>query len=354
MVDTRLPLHILVVAPGSAPTRTLERALARLGRECRPPHEIRVLGRPDRLAELHRAFVASRAARRFADLCNAAGFSRDEILFNGRTLHPVDVPAGDASNETADEVLNLLRTFTAGSLSLTVVIAEDAGVAGHLLFGALHLAGRATDRVLVDVMRPASRARDNHDAQVEVPLLLWPANEPSPATYAEAVQRRRIERRRIVTPDVLSLDRRRRTVSVGETVLTLPAMQFFWLHYLALSAGERFPLAELSAHITSRGLRPFVQKLSSGRVRTFPADLQRAFVQMVPAGADTFEGMYQRACGLHPGLPSTISKVNAALRRALGRGAGPYLVEGGRGTGGYRITLSPSAIQIVGAEMKKW
>jgi hypothetical protein len=56
----------------------------------------------------------------------------------------------------------------------------------------------------------------------------------------------------------------------------------------------------------------------------------------------------QRACGPQPGLPSTISKINAALRRALGRGAGPYLIEGGRGTGGYRITLPASAIQIVG------
>jgi hypothetical protein len=59
-----------------------------------------------------------------------------------------------------------------------------------------------------------------------------------------------------------------------------------------------------------------------------------------------------RSCGPHPGLPSTISKINAALRRALGRGAAPYLIQGGRGAGGYRLTLPASGIQIVGIDTR--
>lgn len=355
MVDPRSPLHILIVAPGAQASRTVERALALLGEERRPPHEIRIVGVPERLNDVQRTFLMPGGARRFAEICASNGFSRDEILFNGRTLHQVDVVPGSMCSSTADQLLSLLRTFTASDAAfLTVVVAEDAGVAAHLLHACLQVVGRTTDRFLLDLAVRASRgAKNSQRRHQEIPLLLWPANEPVPTTYADAVQRRRIERRRIVSPDVLSLDRRKRTVSVGETTLTLPSMQFFWLHYLASSAGERFPLGELSAHAVSKAQRPYVQKLTDGRVRAFPADLQRAFAQMFPLAADKFDAMYQRACGVHPGLPSTISKINAALRRALGRGAGPYLIQGGRGTGGYRLTLPPSAIQIVGADVKR-
>jgi hypothetical protein len=240
--------------------------------------------------------------------------------------------------------------------ALTVIVAEDAGARGHLLHACLQIAGHVSDRLLLEVPLPSDTRRSDADDEcqhVEVPLLLWPANDPPPSTFAEAVQRRRTDRRRIANPDVLTLDRRNRVVAVGETTFTLPAMQFFWLHNLAASAGERFPLAELSLHATSRGPRHLVQKLSDGRLRTFPADLQRAFAQMFPMAADKFDAMYQRACGMDPGLPSTISKINAAFRRALGPGAGPYLIQGGRGAGGYSLRLPASAIRIVGAGPRK-
>ena len=122
----------------------------------------------------------------------------------------------------------------------------------------------------------------------------------------------------------MRLDCRRRLVTIGETTLTLPAMQFFWLYYLATVPGARFPLAELSS--LAGGGRPphFTQKLSESRFRVFPADLQRVFAHVFPMATDKFDPMFRRSCGVHPGLPSTISKINAALRRALGRGAEPY------------------------------
>jgi hypothetical protein len=142
---------------------------------------------------------------------------------------------------------------------------------------------------------------------------------------------------------------------VGETVVTLPAMQFFWMYCLASTTGERIPLAELTGAFASgrRQPVPMTQKLPDGRVRVFPADLQRAFVQLFPMAADKFDAMYLRSCGPQPGLPSTISKINAALRRALGRGAAPYLIQGGRGAGGYRLTLPASGIQIVGLDPRR-
>jgi hypothetical protein len=288
--------------------------------------------------------------------------SRDEILFNQRTLHALDEQAVADGSSGADCVLALLRQLSSSDdVALTVVVCEDAGPAGHFLHAALHVAGRIPDRLLVDTSMPPARSKGPKASRngkgtphLELPLLLWPANEPVPHTYAEAVQRRRIERRRIAKPDVLRLDVRRRTLVVGETVVTLPAMQFFWMCYLASTSGERFPLAELSGAFASgrRQPVPMTQKLPDGRVRMFPADLQRAFVQLFPMAADKFDAMYLRSCGPQPGLPSTISKINAALRRALGRGAAPYLIQGGRGAGGYRLTLPASGIQIVGIDTR--
>lgn len=362
MPDTRVGLQILIVAPGRHPAAAVERAMARLRDEQRVPHEIHVVAPRARLVELQRDCFGA-GATRFAAGCAAAGFSRDEILFNQRTLHALDEHAVADGTTGADRVLALLRQLSSSDeVALTVVVCEDAGPAGHFLHAALHVAGRILDRLLVDtsttpVHRKGSKASGDGKGtpHLELPVLLWPANEPVPHTYAEAVKRRRIERLRIAKPDVLRLDVRRRTLVVGETVLTLPAMQFFWMYYLASVSGERFPLAELTGAFASGRRQPvqMTQKLPDGRVRVFPADLQRAFVQLFPMAADKFDAMYLRSCGPQPGLPSTISKINAALRRALGRGAAPYLIQGGRGAGGYRLTLPAPGIQIVGLDPRR-
>lgn len=337
------PSHILVVVPGCDPAGTLTRALRYLGEERRMPHEVRVVAVPERAAIVLRELLGDPGAARFAEACERAGFARDEIVFNQRTVHAVDADRDAAG--AAERLLDLLRKPShADDCALTVVVAGDAGVAGYLLQACLHLVGRPSDRLLIDAADATLAGR----SPVDLPLLLWPAAERIPATFADAVAQRRNERRRIVRPDVLRLDRRRRVLTVGETTIVLPATQFFWLHYLASTPGERFPLAELSAGANGRPL-PFTQRLSDGRVRTFPDDLQRAFVRMFPRAEDKFDGMYRSACGAPPGLPSTISKINGALRRALGRGAAPYLIAGGRGAGGYRLTLPPSSIDISAA-----
>ena len=345
MPNTR-PLHVLVVAPGRRPAGVLERALSRLRDEGRPPHEIHVVAPGPLIDEIRCDLLEG---GRFARFCAAQGLDRDEVLFNRRTLHAVTSPAAPDCTLGADRLLALLRTLTRSrEVVLSVVLCEDAGVTGHLMQACLQIVARVEDRLLLDLSTVSRRLRASCP-YLEVPLVLWPPNDPAPATYAEAARRRRLDLKRLTQPDVLRLDCRTRVAKVGETTVKLPAMQFFWLWYLASTPGERFPLAEVTDALT-HPRRPLVitQTLADGRSRAFPADLHRAFVQLFPKAADKFESMYVSACGPHPGLPSTISKINAAFRRALGGGAAQYLIKGGRGAGGYRITLPPSAIQIVG------
>lgn len=336
----------------------LERALAHLGAQGTVPHEIRLFTTTERIGRVQRDLLTPSGARRVAAACERAGFSRDEILFNQRTVHVLDVGEGECGSR-ADQLLDLLRRLChSEDGGLTVVLAEDAGVPAHLLHACLQIVGRTSDRLWIELPAAAPTRRESGERDgcryLEIPLLLWPAAEPVPASYAEAVAVRRRERRRIARPDVLRLDRRRRTVGVGETSLTLPAMQYFWLYYLALSPGERFPLGDIIVGKGHGDPHPVItQRLSDGRVRSFPDDLQRVFLQLFPHAADKFEAMYARACGPHPGLPSTISKINAAFRRALGRGAGPYLIQGGRGAGGYTLTLPAPAIDLVGVDVQK-
>jgi hypothetical protein len=75
--------------------------------------------------------------------------------------------------------------------------------------------------------------------------------------------------------------------------------------------------------------------------------IKRVFVTLFPEAADEFPLLFKRACGPTPGLPSAIAKLNAHLKRALGVGAEPYLIAGGRGSGGYRLTLLPAQIELV-------
>lgn len=302
MVDKRQSSHILVLAPGERPADMLECALARLGAEGSLPHEIRLFTTTERMGQVQRDLLTPSAARRLAAACERAGFPRDEILFNQRTVHVLDVGEGECESR-ADQLLDLLRRLChSDDGCLTVVLAEDAGAPGHLLQACLQVVGRRADRLWIELPRAVSARHQEAEAgqcrYLEIPLLLWPATEPMPASYAEAVEVRRRERRRLARPDVLRLDRRRRTVWVGETSLTLPAMQFFWLYYLAQSPGERFPLAEITVGTDSGNAHPVLtQRLSDGRVRAFPADLRRVFVQLFPHAADKFDAMYARACG---------------------------------------------------------
>ena len=345
--------HVFVLVGGERIASTLERALAQACREQRLPDEIHVISMPAHLERFRRHLLRDGLQTRFATLCARLGIRRDDILLNQRTLHGLEVNRTGVLADPAEGLYQLLRRVSLDGLNeVTVLVAGDAAALGVLAHAAMQVVARPLDRFFVETGnggRPAARRTKTKGIEcAEVPLLLWDGEEPV-AHYMDAVAARRTERQRLEQPDAMRLDVRRRVVAIGGTEIRLPAMQFFWLYYLASSTGERFPLSEISTALSSPRSSPplFTQKLTGGRTRSFPADLQRAFARLFPQSGDKFDAMFQRSCGPHPGLPSTISKINAALRRALGRGAGPYLIKGGRGAGGYRVTLASSSIHVV-------
>lgn len=345
--------HVFVLVGGERIAATLERALVQACRQQRLPDEIHVVAVSAHLERFRRHLLRTGLNTRFATLCSRLGIRRDDILLNERTLHALEVDRTDVLAEAAERLYQVLRRVSLDGLNeMTVLVARDAAALGVLAHAAMQVVARPFDRFFVETGhggRPATRRTLTKRVEcAEVPLLLWDAEEPV-AHYMDAVTARRTERQRLEQPDPMRLDVRRRTVTIGGTEIRLPAMQFFWLYYLASSTGERLPLLEISIALSS-SKRPhpvYVQKLCGGHTRAFPADLQRAFARLFPHGADRFDAMFLRSCGPQPGLPSTISKINAALRKALGRGAGPYLIQGGRGAGGYRVALRSSFIHVV-------
>ena len=356
MTETPRPLHILVLVASNQGAAMVECALAQARAHERVPDEIHIVASPECVAHVHRELLADgNGATRFVAVCSQLGVARDEILLNQRTLHAVRTDA-QVLADAAERLFQLFRQLGSGRhREVTVVVARDAAALGVLAHAAMQIVGRPEDRFFVEVERAPSSRRSRRELSdggwrcAEVPLLLWHRDDAPVAHYMDAVGAQRVERQRLERPDPLRLDLRQRRVMIGATDVPMPAMQFFWLYYLAASPGERFPLLEISTALSaSRRPSPvFTQKLSSGTTRSFPADLQRAFGRVFPHAQDKFDAMFLRSCGPHPGLPSTISKINAALRRALGRGAAPYLIKGGRGNGGYRVTLDRSFIQIV-------
>ena len=356
MTQTVRNLHILVLVGGAGLPAMIGCALAAARAQERVPDEIHLVATPDALTQVNRQLLDDSGGRnRLVNLCASLGIKRDDILLNRRTLHPIRPGDTLLLGDEAERMFQLLRQLGEdGRRELTVVIAHDAAALGVLAHAAMQIVARPHDRLFVEVEESRPRRRKNVESPMrwrcaEVPLLLRHRDDAPVAHYMVAVDARRVERQRLESPDPLRLDVRRRAVAIGRTAVRLPAMQFFWLYYLAASAGERFPLSDISAALSS-SRRPsplFVQKLAGGATRTFPADLQRAFARVFPQGLDKFDAMFLRSCGPHPGLPSTISKINAALRKALGRGAAPYLIKGGRGSGGYRVTLPADSIHIV-------
>jgi len=146
------------------------------------------------------------------------------------------------------------------------------------------------------------------------------------------------------------MDGRRRAVEIDDVVLAVPRLQFFWLFCLGTLAPKALPLRALCGNVDV-GADGSIAVASKHPHR---ADLEvaarhigRVFAALFPDVADEFPSVFSRACGPSPGLPSVIAKLNAHLKRALGGGAEPYLIAGGRGAGGYRLTLPPAQIKLV-------
>ena len=184
----------------------------------------------------------------------------------------------------------------------------------------------------------------------EVPIILAERPMKPSQSYTELVTSRRLVRRRLFQPGTLTLDGRRRAIRIDDVELPVPRLQFFWMFCLATLAPKALPLrllcgnfdVEADGRITIAAEHP-----QRAQLEAHARHVKRVFVTLFPNAGDEFPLVFRRACGPTPGLPSVIAKLNAQLKRAFGVGAEPYLIAGGRGTAGYRLTLRPAQLQLV-------
>jgi hypothetical protein len=182
-----------------------------------------------------------------------------------------------------------------------------------------------------------------------MPTVLAPQPVESVHTFQQLADARRLARQRLASPGTVVFIGRRRVVHIDDVEVTFPRLQFFWLFVLATLAPDSFPLKALTGgfHVDTRGRVSIVgTPVDRATLETLTATLERIFVTLFPGADDDFPRVLKHACGPSPGLPSIIAKINARLKQALGIGATPYLVTGGRGVEGYRLTLPAASITI--------
>lgn len=348
---------LLIAYAGGAPAAAIESALAWSRDEQQPPHELHVLATPDAAGRIRRELLSegSRAGA-FGAICRELGLNRDEILFNTRTVHTFTTASTMPAVAPIEEVWQLLRGLCQSADSaLTAMVQAEAAMAAVMIQAALQLAGRPADRLLVGVHHAAgapgtarkSSRPASADMYVEVPILLPATSSIDTGSYLEQVERRRQERRRLAEPDPLTLHCRTRRLRIGDSTIALPQKQFFWVCVLARLEGALFPLTALSRalHVTPAG-QVSLQLSADPHLHRVLEHLRQTYAMLFPRKTDEFGPMVGRACGPHPGLPSTISKINATLRAALGEAAPRYLIGGGRERGGYRLPYNPPVVRI--------
>ncbi|MGE0448518.1 MAG: hypothetical protein AB7Q29_02945 [Vicinamibacterales bacterium] len=344
---------LLIAYAGGPPAAAVEGALTWSRDEQQPPHELHVLAFGDAARRVRRDLLSDGdRAGAFGDICRTLGLNRDDILFNTRTVHTLAIsPPGIAPVEQLWQVLRGL--CRSEHCAVTAVVQPEAALAAAMLHAVLQFAGRPADRVFVATphastrLSPIKRNRPAAaDSYVEVPMLLSSTSSIDVESYMEQVERRRQERRRLAEPDPLTLCCRTRRLQIGENTIVLPPRQFFWVCALARLEGAILPLPAISHALQIHGGQISLQPSADPQLHRVLAILRQTFTLLFPRQVDEFGPTIHRACGPQPGLPSTISKINATLRAALGEAALRYLIEGGREHGGYNLRVDPPTVQI--------
>ena len=340
--------RVLVVAPGANPAVVHDAVAAVAAIDRRGADELHILTSADVADRLRASLLKGSMASALADRCRHLGIDPVDIVLTRRAIHGLG--GSGKPGAIADDVLDTLRRLCGDTMNeVTVVASSEAGVVGALAHSALQLVGKLTERFFIlDTRRGGGRA--SRPRLSEVPIILAERPMQAGSSYTELVTARRLVRRRLFQPGALTLDGRRRVVRVDDVELPVPRLQFFWMFCLATLAPEPLPLPLLSGNfeIDANGRIT----LDSGHpqrthLEGLARHLKRVFVTLFPEAADEFPLVFKRACGPAPGLPSVIAKLNALLKGALGVGAEPYLIAGGRRTVGYRLTLSPAHIELV-------
>jgi len=351
--------RVLVVAPGETPAVVHEAVTAVAANDRICCDELHVLTSSDRAERLRAVLLKSGTASALADRCRRLGIAKADILFGQRTIHTLG--GSGTPGSIADDALRTLGKLCGDSMTeVTVVVSSDAGVVGILAHSALQLVGGHRDRFFVldvgpmagDATKPHRRraGRRSRPALYEVQTILAERPVPPIQSYSELAASRRVARRRLSQPGALLMDGRRRAVEIDDVVLAVPRLQFFWLFCLGTLAPKALPLRALCGNVnvgTDGSIAVASKHPQRADLEVVARHLGRVFAVLFPEVADEFPSVFRRACGPSPGLPSVIAKLNAHLKRALGGGAEPYLIAGGRGAGGYRLTLPPAQIELV-------
>ena len=351
--------RVLVVAPGADPAVVLDAVAAIAASDCRCVDELHVLASVDAADRLRTALLKPGTTSALADRCKHLGIAQADIVFSRRAIHGLG--RFGTSGSIADDVLDTLRKLCGDTMNdVTVVASSNAGVVGILAHSALQLVGKPTDRFFVLAVGPRTRAaskpsRHREDRASRPPLLEVPAilaERPllPIQSYTELAAARRLARRRLSQPGILTLDGRRRAIRIDDVELPVPRLQFFWMFCLATLAPQALPLRLLCGNVdieTDGRITIASEHPQQAHLEVLARHMKRVFVTLFPNAGDEFPLVFRRACGPTPGLPSVIAKLNAQLKRAFGVGAEPYLIVGGRGTAGYRLTLPPAQLELV-------
>jgi hypothetical protein len=352
--------RVLVVAPGANPAVVRDAVMAVAATDRRGVDELHVLTPADAADRLRAALLKPGMASGLADRCRRLGIDTADIVFSRRAIHGLG--GSGKTGSIADDVLDALRPLCGDPMNeVTVVASSEAGAVGVLAYSALQLVGKLVARFFVlDVGSTAGvgseRRRQGNGRRVsrrtlsEVPIILAERPIPPSQSYTELLTSRRLVRRRLSQPGTLMLDGRRRVIRIDDVELPWPRLPFFWMFCLATLAPTALPLrllcgnfdVEADGRITIAATHPERAPLAD-----CARHLKQVFMTLFPEAAEEFPLIFKRACGPTPGLPSVMAKLNARLKHALGAGAKPYLIAGGRGAGGYRLTLPPAQIELV-------
>jgi hypothetical protein len=333
--------RIGVIIPGRRP-QVIQDAVTLLVADRTPLHELHVLTPAETAVAFRAALSRTKQARWFTRARPARG-----IVGDRRMVHTVG--RGETLGSAADDLLRSFRDVCDDPLNdVRLVIASDAGPLGLVATQVFQWAAKPGDRVFLltrSTKRRAGRSRSSAEV-VELPFVLPEQPLAPDTTYQQLAASRRIERRRQLEPRTLTLDRARRIAIADDTEISLPRVQFFWLYCFATLAPTAFPLPELIGRITVNETRVVVAHAQAADLEVLISHVRDAFLELFPHAEREFPAFLVRACGQTPGLPSVVAKVNRAIRQALGTAAEPYLIAGGRRTGGYRLTLPPSQVRF--------
>jgi hypothetical protein len=329
-----VPKRILLIAVRSTPQLIADALRLWSGVELLAVDEIHVLANASMCRRIVRELLDGGQRSPFRRLCRELGLSRDDLVFNARTIHDLDaqsVPA-PAQATPIDAIVRLVHDVRRTDAPVVAITAADAALDAVAIALALQVAGEPGDRLFViEPSRERGRLR-------EVPILLHASQRIAGiGCYEALVDAARRAARLCREPAALTIDLGRQTLAIDGVAISLTSRQFFW--YAAIASFAPAPLS-LS------GLGEALARVPRGAVPPEAAALTRLHARVCAYEHDEWPRILRIACGPVPGLPSTVCKINAALRRALCDGAEPYLVRGGRGAGGYAIRLERSKVVI--------